>query len=318
LARWEADMLTYGGRHCEALAAAGQSFDQKLAKTYYDAVRVFYQIADYTSDERWNVCAERARAIYRDGYVLAHGGGVPGYWNFSTGLRMDYERTGDSRSKNAVVALSQKAAYSPDITPLQWTVDSEMSREVAYAIVGYLNAEAVGEERRPRLSAHVDQSLGHIEQWFISRSSRAPIPFKLVPQAAGQYYLQPFMVGLTTHALIRYWDATYDARVLPAVKVALDTLWDRAWVASDRAFWYQNWVPSPNQTFPAAKGAPDLNLLIAPAFAWLYAQTGDTKYRDRGDLIFAGGVRGAYLAGAKQFNQNYMWSFDYIRWRLGT
>jgi hypothetical protein len=31
--------------------------------------------------------------------------------------------------------------------------------------------------------------------------------------------------------------------------------------------------------------------------------------------VFAGGVKGAYLAGAKQYNQNYMWSFDYVRWR---
>ena len=92
-------------------------------------------------------------------------------------------------------------------------------------------------------------------------------------------------------------------------------LWARAWVATDRAFWYENWAPDGNQAFPQKAGAPDLNLLIAPAFAWMYHQTGDTTYRDSGDQVFAGGVTGAYLDNGKQFNQNYMWSFDYVKWR---
>jgi hypothetical protein len=123
------------------------------------------------------------------------------------------------------------------------------------------------------------------------------------------------MVGLTTHALIRYAETTNDPRVLPAVKVALDELWERAWVPANQSFWYQNWISDPNLTFPASEGAPDLNLLIAPAFAWVYRQTGDVTYRDRADQAFAGGVKGAWLAGRKQFNQNYMWSFDYLKWR---
>jgi hypothetical protein len=117
------------------------------------------------------------------------------------------------------------------------------------------------------------------------------------------------------HALIRYWDATHDPRVQPALQKALDWLWARAWVAKDRAFWYDNWAADGNQAFPQKKGAPDLNLLIAPAFAWMYHQTRDVAYRDRGDQVFAGGVTGAWLDGGKQFNQNYMWSFDYVKWR---
>jgi hypothetical protein len=310
-------MVAIGKRHCAALNTQA-TLDERLGPTYYDATRVFYQIADYTSDLSWNACAAKARAVYRDAYVIPHQGKVPGYWNFTTGLRMDFERTRDIRSKNAVVALSESAAYAPDLTPLQWTVDTARSREVAYTILSYLNAEAVGHPRRARLGPEVDQALGHIEQWFISRSSRAPNPYTLVPAAAGKYYIQPFMVGLTMQALISYWEETYDARVLPAVKTAIDALWDRAWVPADKAFWYENWTTDPSLSFPAKGGAPDLNLLIAPAFAWVYSQAGEVKYRDRGDQVFAGGIKGAYLAGAKQFNQNYMWSFDYVRWRSGS
>ncbi len=59
----------------------------------------------------------------------------------------------------------------------------------------------------------------------------------------------------------------------------------------------------------------ELNMLIAPVYAWLYHQTGDATYRTRGDDVFRGGVVGAWLDGAKQFNQNYRWSFAYVAWR---
>ncbi len=61
--------------------------------------------------------------------------------------------------------------------------------------------------------------------------------------------------------------------------------------------------------------APDLNLLIAPMYGWLYAQTGASRFRDRGDAIFVGGVGMASLKQNKPFNQNYRSSFDYVEWR---
>jgi hypothetical protein len=315
IARWESQMVTFGRRHCDGYDNQGLTADQRLGATYYDAMRVYYQIADYTGDAKWEACAAKARAIFRDSYVIPNKGSVPGYWNFTTGMRMDWERTADIRSKNAAIAMSRTAAYAADATPLAWTAGTVRSREVAYAIVSFIDAEAMGDSVRSRRDAQVAQALGHIDQWFISRSSRAPIPFTPVPAAAGQYYFQPFMVGLTVQALIRHWETSFDARIVPAVKVALDALWERAWVPSDESFWYENFVPHPSMTFPARPGAPDLNLLIAPAYAWLYSVTGDVKYRDRGDQVFAGGVKRAFLGSPKQFNQNYMLSFEYVKWR---
>ena len=281
--------------------------------TYYDAARVYYQIADYTGDSSWTNCESKAEAVYK-GYVTESGGVVPGYWNFTTGFLLDVQHTSDATSKQAAVSLSKNAAYCVDGTPLEWSADPARSREVAYCLMSYLNAEALGEPRRARMTQLADQALSHIDQWFVKKTSRQPKDSD-VPEATGQYYIQPFMVGLTTQALIRYWEVTKDSRVQPAVKVALDAIWSRAWVAADQAFWYENWILDPSMAFPARSGAPDLNLLIAPAYAWLYQRTGDTTYRDRGDQIFAGGVKGAYLEGAKQFNQSYMWSFDYVKWR---
>jgi len=71
-----------------------------------------------------------------------------------------------------------------------------------------------------------------------------------------------------------------------------------------------------------ANGHPGLNMLIAHLCGWLYRQTGDGGYRDKGDEIFKRGVDGAakrdpYLPYGKQFTQNYRLSFDYVKYRNG-
>ncbi len=294
-------MTSYGQTHCTNLnSAAG---DPALAATYYDMIRVAYQVADYTGKSSWNSCALRARTIYRDGYVMPNNAGVPGYWNFTTGLRMDFTRTGDAVSKTAAILLSQTAAYAADTTPLAWTVPADLSREVAYAISSYVNAELLGQPRRARRGQLVDQAYGHMNQWFVDMAWQGP------NRTLKQF--SPFMVGLTAHGLIRDWEQTEDPRLLPTLRMAADWLWANAWIPNERSMFYDalNGGTGPGQ------GAPDLNLLIAPMYAFLYAQTGETKYRDRGDALFAGGVDLAWLAGAKQFNQNYWWSFDYVKWR---
>src|SRR5207245_10768697 len=105
------------------------------------------------------------------------------------------------------------------------------------------------------------------------------------------------MVALTAEALIQHYETQtpQDARIPTAVKTAMDWLWTHAWISGSQAFWYENWISDSTQipagfwpTVSAAGAAPDLNLLIAPAFAWLYNITGDTTYRDRSDAIFAG------------------------------
>ncbi len=184
-------------------------------------------------------------AIYRDRYVLEHDGKIPGFWIFPHGLAMHYQRTKDEKSRQALVSLSRNAAYAPDTTPADWTREAAMSREVAYNIHNLMKAEEVGEPRRPRLRLLVDHALGHIDQWFVSRTA----PFQ-----------KPFMFGLTAEALIAYHAKTKDDRIPGAIKTGADWIWKNTWIAKARAFQYVDRVVEGGGTEPA----PDLNLLIAP------------------------------------------------------
>jgi hypothetical protein len=104
------------------------------------------------------------------------------------------------------------------------------------------------------------------------------------------------MFGLTAEALITTYERTQDARIPQALKVGADWIWQNMWLPASSAFQYMSvevaGVGGPDP-------APDLNLLIAPVYAWLYNQTGLNKYRDAGDQIFAGGVKLAYLDNPK-------------------
>jgi hypothetical protein len=286
---------------------AAQNAGSKLGTTYYDGERVYLQIADYTGDPTWKNCAALAEKFYRDEFALPNNGAVPGYWNFTDGLLMDYLRTGDTNSKNAVVLISQNAGYAQDAADLQWTVSAAYARDVSYAVMAYINAEKVGEPVRARKAQLMDQLLDYIQQWFV----RLYVPPGGEPHPDD--YLKPAFVGLDMQALIYAYEQAPDPRIPQALAIALDGLWDRAWMPDKECFWYAN--GDDGLGVPLFLPAPDLNLLIAPAYAWMYLRTGDVKYRDRGDQIFAGGVKFAWLDGEKQFNQNYWWAFDFVKWR---
>lgn len=298
MAKWREQMVSYGSRHCSALLDHSIDFESKLASTYYDAQWVFFQIGDYTSNPKWDECAAAAGEIYGQKWVNEGGEKTPGYWIFPHGLKEDFIRNGNLKAKEALLRLSHKSAFAGDEIPLEWTVDAGLSREVAYMILTYLNAEDIGEERRIRLDHLVEQALGHLNQWFLTKDTE---------------YVRPFMVGLTAHALIEYFEKTKDPRIFPILSLAADWLWENTWIPSKQAFMYTD----REHESGGMEATSDLNLLIAPMYGWLYSQSREVKYARQGDDIFAGGVEGAFLSGAKQFNQNYRWSFQYLRWRHG-
>ena len=287
LALWEKNMQDYGRRHGNPTTIKELQVWEGGA-WYYDGARVFFQIADYTGSDGWNSSATEILKISQD-YILNNDGHIPGWRVFPHGLYMDYKRNGNVQSKNAAILLAKNSAYAG----AGGGADESLSRETAFIINAYIIAELLGEPRNPNLEKSIDYALGHINQWFVQNSSSN---------------WAPFMFGLTAEALITYYEQIKaDPRIPAAIQLGVDEVWKRAWVEKDQSFFYR--------ADDATDGAPDLNLLVAPAFAWVYHQTGDISYRDNGDKAFAGGMR-AYLWGGKQFSQNYRSSFNYVQWRL--
>jgi hypothetical protein len=176
-------------------------------------------------------------------------------------------------------------------------------REVALTIISYIEEQALGGPHRSRRTFLVDQAYDHIDQFVTGAWQGTTI------QAS------PFTAALSAHALIRDWHQTMDSRLLPALKALADYLWTQAWVPANQSMLYQLNSLDADDGGRSTHGQPDLNLLIAPLYAFLFKATGDPKYRDEGDALFAAGVARAYLQQNKQFNQNYWWSFDYVAWR---
>jgi hypothetical protein len=121
------------------------------------------------------------------------------------------------------------------------------------------------------------------------------------------------MAGLLNDVLIRYY-VYYkpDSRIPDAIRRSADFMWNSQWLPSAQAFKYlSGQCPGAGDESPAA----DLNNLIVTGFAWTYRQAHDEAYRNRADQIFAGAVNGAWLAGSKQFNQQYTSSYRYLAYR---
>jgi hypothetical protein len=301
LDQWHSRMTTFGKQHCDTLTSGLGTIDN----VNFDAEHVYYQMAnaDLMNQTLWRLCANQAEKIYRDNFVVPANGDVQGDLVFTQGLKSDYlSGTKDDASLDAVLKLAQNSFWASSSTSLAWTQSYETSREVAQALIAYVDAMALSGTKPSKYDGFVTQALGHIDQWFVQN----------LWQEDGAVPLSPRHVGMTLQALIYAHNAQADSRIPDKIKLALDGLWNIAWRANEQAFYYDSQSPF--------SGDPNYNLLIAPAYAWYYRYTvdagsEDSVYRDRGDQIFAGGVKGASLEFPWEFNRNYMWSFRYVTWR---
>ena len=264
-------MVTYGRRHCDYLKQAGHTTDEYLAHTYYDQVRVFLQIAKYTGEDAWLDCARRARVVYRDGYVFRKCGAgarlLELHHRATHGLRA-HERPRVPASGHPAL---ERSLYAADSVPIAWLTNIDRSREVAYALLAHQDAEALGAPPRPRRSQLRDIAYGHFAQWFGDAT-----------YLGSRKQFSPFIVALSAHSLIRDWEETRDPRCLPTLRQAADWLWSQRLGFQRRGMAYDI-----NGIDGSTKGAVDLNLLIAPMYAFLYAETGDPNHRDRADALFS-------------------------------
>lgn len=165
-ARWEEQMLKFGEVHLKQLelALADPKADPIIGANFYDRVRLLYDLADHTHDEKWAAAADELAVAYRDRYVVPNQGKVQPWYLAPDGLAEHYRRTKDVKSKDAVLMLGQ-AMWASDANPLAWSVGTERSREVAHSLRALMRAEELGAPPRERTKLLVSQALGHIDQW---------------------------------------------------------------------------------------------------------------------------------------------------------
>jgi hypothetical protein len=311
LDQWEYNMVTFGPFHCAKAADATQPWGARAEEGYYDGEGIAYLIRDYASevlgapnDAFWNECARAHEVAYRDEYALPNAGAVAGWDVRVRGLYLDYTLTRDEESKRALALIAHNNAFA-HITSDPYLISIAGSREAAYSLESKLLARDLGEAGLDEEIAFLtDVIFGHFKSWFVRRDAE---------------YVRPFMVGLSAEALILLYQKTGDPRVLAVLQRAADELWKTCWLPDQQTFMYTDRVhPSGDQS-----PAPDLNLMIAPLYAWVYLRTGDVGYREKADAIWVGGVTNqaheeipwGVMSYPKQFNQAYRMGFDFLRYR---
>lgn len=300
--------------------------DPALTNQYYDGQLCAWYLKDHFGGTTYDNLIENERKAYVDYYVNDPGvmGGVAGYRNFTEGMLQDVLRS-TAHSASSLAAL-QSIINNGSYVDHGDVTDQSLSRECAYAIMAYINAKRAGitltSGQQSRLADLVTAALGHITSWV---------------GGTAEFY-RPFMGSITCHALIHY--LTYygdDARFLPAIESLATytwTLWKSttgSWGQAN-SFLYTNKVGVDGVDWWAstddANTAPDLNMMIAPTFGWLFWKTGVQDWRDKGDLIFSGSIsvyndgfydHGAYLGydgnpSGKQIDQQLVWGPLYIQW----
>jgi hypothetical protein len=263
-------------------------------------------------------------------YVELTKGNVPGHRNWTRGLRLDFEATGNPRCKEAILLLSTRM-FASDSVKTNRISTFLGARELAFALQSHIDARALGQAPRARTLQLLGFALDVIDQWTI------PGYWKGTKDYPREWFgVHVMMCGLLARSLIHYHDEIEaNPAIVPKVKQLCDWLWEHTWNARAMAFPYWDRDTKPivdrHGAHPDAfdgpgqpKPTPILNPLTGPAYAWLATvcdpndrTTCLRRYEDAfiGSAM-AGGVDGKTdISQQKQFNQALFWEPEGLTWR---
>lgn len=318
----------YGYRD-DYIVAQGLGSGASLLSTYYDGELGAYKLADYFgTTANYYDYADNLNTAYAVNYGRAYSWGIPGYWAFGEGLAERYIRRADASALSDLDDLCASAAYHVSGSLPVSNVDRhELSREWSYCVLNLIQlsrCQSLTAGQISRRDACYADLLTILDDWAVGQTAS---------------YYRPFMGSILAHALISYYDYVANAGQKTTIQSALATLathtWDTCWDEAGQAFLYTDRVGvNPPDTWAATEDgspAPDLSMLIAPWYAWLWMKTSDTAWRTKAESIFNGGLpiysgafwsSGAYLGTrsasnpiGKHINQQMVWGtkyFDYI------
>jgi hypothetical protein len=265
---------------------------------YYDFGKVAYEMPYDV-----NLRAYARQSVFNYAFWQNYGmKGTAGYEVFSNGLKyvyLDCVKNNDASGANTCLSTLKNMYINAQWGSgsfLGYFLDPAQTRPTAYAlemqnVFTELNLPA------PRLYKLASMSLYHLDMWCISQCYTNNVV--------------PYQIGLAAESLINYHNLTGDKRIPEYIKATADWLIDKAYVPEECSFVYVYNAP------PASSVRNYdwvLNLLTVPILGYAYKLTGDNKYKDIGDKVFATGVAQTWLGAAKAFTQNYRWSRKYLEW----
>ncbi len=346
--KWKENMISGGNATGKLLLQTeSQPTAVRLQAQYYDAGWIFRQISDFVGEQQpWRDYENAANSVYLNEYLIPNEFGAQGFRRFPHGFFMALNDRSEI-SQETFKLLRDKPAYSAPRTLINFKSGGaeRLSREVAYALQANIYAEKVGLPRKfdgegnPRIAFFLRWAANHLYEWRHQKFEGG----------AGDGRVSPFMFALTAHALIEYRDWELENGRDPAeywpTSLPLDyhgrglSKPEIRWTGIEEAITeVAQWLAeeATMQSIPTKRllvterggytafryedigksgPSPDLNLLVAPIYAWVYAQSGELKYREVADKLFITGVEEAYLKPGKHFNQNYRLSFLFHEWR---
>jgi hypothetical protein len=258
------------------------------------------------------------------------------YWHMPLGLALHYLMTGDEKSRQAVgysaewvgalhmvnemdrrvtmplpATANESPAFPTFTNPVsvgtaenRWRARVLQAFVLSHAIGAPQNGPATGYGKGGMVAAvpgtWAEKAKVALEKIFAAQSADGSYRDETSGGAA-----KPFMDWLLNNALILYHDLVeQDPRILSAVKRNVNYNWANCWLGSSMGYYEYGYTSPVDPNWAGGRyPAPDLSLMGANSFAWVYKMTGDTSYRDRGRLLFQGGVQGAYTGSPKHLNQ---------------
>jgi hypothetical protein len=279
---WHTLLAEWSGYVTSFMTTSGLSTDNALIMTYYDGELSQYRLRDYfATTTPYYTYADDMYASYGTYYGYNNTSGahftLPGYWVFGEGLAERYNRRSIAAALTDLTDMCTNAAFAMTGTLPGDTTDHELSREWAYCGMNKLQLKrfgALSSDMQTRLDLMHTDSLKIVNDWSTEAAT----------------YCRPFMAGLTAKFLIQFYELEASAgektTILAALEGLATYLWTSCWVQASAAFKYTNKVVvDPADTNPA----PDLSMLVAPLYAWLWSITKVQDWKNKAEQIFDGG-----------------------------
>jgi hypothetical protein len=323
--KWWALMAEWSSYRNDYIVRNGLAGDAALANCYYDAALCELNLATHFSDTAtFHPRATNCYQVYGISYGRANNWQLPGFWSFGGGLAERYTRFSDAGALSDLQSLCLNAAYhsnsSASYNHLSTTpsLRHELSREWSYVVKNMLYLKGLASltaDQQARLDSCFLDLLTIISDWTTGVAS----------------YYRPFMGGLAAHALTMFYEREATAGEKATIQAALEALatftWTSCWDEAGQSMRYTDRdLGGASDLTPS----PDLSMLIAPMYSWLWSITGNSDWKTNGRLLFEGAIPvyneygnsigGAYLGSrsstnpsGKQFDQQLVWAkyFDY-------